>query len=84
MECVPAELAKEVTEKLVVPTIGIGAGRHCDGQVLVTSDMLGWNSGYVPKFVRTFSDLRSEALDAVKQYCQEVQDGSFPGPAESF
>jgi 3-methyl-2-oxobutanoate hydroxymethyltransferase len=84
MECVPAELAQDVTEKLVVPTIGIGAGRYCDGQVLVTSDMLGWNSGYVPKFVRTFSDLRSEALDAVKQYCHEVQDGSFPGPAESF
>ncbi|MBU6386330.1 MAG: 3-methyl-2-oxobutanoate hydroxymethyltransferase [Pirellula sp.] len=84
MECVPAELAKEVTQNLVVPTIGIGAGPHCDGQVLVTNDMLGWNSGYVPKFVRKFRDLRTQALDAVKEYCTEIQDGSFPGPAESF
>ena len=84
MECVPADLAKLVTEKLEVPTIGIGAGPHCDGQVLVTNDMLGWNSGYVPKFVRTFVDLRSQALQAVQQYCKEVQQGSFPGTKESF
>ncbi|MFM8571392.1 MAG: 3-methyl-2-oxobutanoate hydroxymethyltransferase [Pirellula sp.] len=84
MECVPAELAREVTEKLSVPTIGIGAGPYCDGQVLVTNDMLGWNSGYIPKFVRKFRDLRSQALDGVKEYCKEVQEGSFPGPSESF
>jgi 3-methyl-2-oxobutanoate hydroxymethyltransferase len=84
MECVPAELAKEVTSKLLVPTIGIGAGPHCDGQVLVTHDMLGWNTGHVPKFVRPFRDLRTQALDAVREYCNEVQAGSFPGPAESF
>jgi len=84
MECVPAELAKEVTQSLTVPTIGIGAGALCDGQVLVTNDLLGWNSGYVPKFVRQFKDLRTQALEAVEQYCKEVQDGSFPGPKESF
>lgn len=84
MECVPAELAKQVTQTLSVPTIGIGAGAGCDGQVLVTNDLLGWNSGYIPKFVRQFRDLRSQALDAVKEYCKEVQDGSFPGPKESF
>lgn len=84
MECVPTELAQEVTQSLAVPTIGIGAGPHCDGQVLVTNDMLGWNSGYVPKFVRRFSDMRTQALQAVKEYCKEVQSGSFPGQAESF
>lgn len=84
MECVPADLAAEVTKELLVPTIGIGAGPHCDGQVLVTNDMLGWNSGYTPKFVRRFRDLRSQALDAVQEFCREVQDGSFPGPSESF
>jgi 3-methyl-2-oxobutanoate hydroxymethyltransferase len=84
MECVPTELAQEVTQSLAVPTIGIGAGPYCDGQVLVTNDMLGWNSGYVPKFVRRFSDMRTQALQAVQEYCKEVQTGSFPGQAESF
>lgn len=84
IECVPAELAKQATETLTVPTIGIGAGPHCDGQVLVTHDMLGWTSGYVPKFVRTFADLKSSAIDAIQQYRSNVQDGTFPGKDESF
>jgi 3-methyl-2-oxobutanoate hydroxymethyltransferase len=84
IECVPAELAKQATERLTIPTIGIGAGPHCDGQVLVTNDMLGWNSGYVPKFVRPFADLKSLARDAFEQYKQSVQDGTFPGAKESF
>lgn len=84
IECVPAELAKQATETLTVPTIGIGAGPHCDGQVLVTHDMLGWTSGYVPKFVRTFADLKSSAIDAIQQYRSSVQDGTFPGKDESF
>jgi len=84
IECVPAELAKQATERLTIPTIGIGAGPHCDGQVLVTNDMLGWNSGYVPKFVRPFADLKSLARDAFEQYKQSVQDGTFPGTKESF
>jgi 3-methyl-2-oxobutanoate hydroxymethyltransferase len=84
IECVPAELAKVVTEKLTVPTIGIGAGPGCDGQVLVTNDMLGWNSGYVPKFVRQFADLKNLATDAVTAYRQQVRDGGFPGPKEAF
>jgi len=84
MECVPAELAKEVTRSLSVPTIGIGAGPECDGQVLVTNDLLGWNSGYVPKFVRKFADLRSQALDAAREYCKQIQSGKFPGSEESF
>jgi 3-methyl-2-oxobutanoate hydroxymethyltransferase len=84
IECVPAELAKHATEQLTVPTIGIGAGPHCDGQVLVTNDMLGWNSGYVPKFVRKFADLKSQAALAMEQYRDEVRAGTFPGPTESF
>ncbi len=84
MECVPSELAAELTKKLKVPTIGIGAGPHCDGQVLVTNDLLGWNSGYVPKFVRVYADLRTAARRAVEAYCQEVQSNRFPGENESF
>jgi len=84
IECVPPELAKMASEQLSVPTIGIGAGPHCDGQVLVTNDMLGWNSGYVPKFVRQYADLRSTASQAVKQFCEDVQKSEFPSSEESF
>jgi len=84
IECVPPELAKMASEQLSVPTIGIGAGPHCDGQVLVTNDMLGWNSGYVPKFVRRYADLRSAASQAVAKFCEDVQKGDFPSSEESF
>jgi 3-methyl-2-oxobutanoate hydroxymethyltransferase len=84
IECVPSELANQVTKMLSVPTIGIGAGPHCDGQVLVTNDMLGWNSGYIPKFVRPFANLRNEAMKAVEQYRSQVSSGEFPGIQESF
>jgi len=84
MECVPADLAREATSKLTVPTIGIGAGPHCDGQVLVTNDLLGWNSGYIPKFVRKVADLKTMATDAIKEYQAQVKSGGFPNQAESF
>lgn len=84
IECVPSELAAQVTKLLSVPTIGIGAGSGCDGQVLVTNDMLGWNSGYVPKFVRQFADLKNVAIRAVEEYRAQVQRGEFPGQQESF
>jgi 3-methyl-2-oxobutanoate hydroxymethyltransferase len=84
IECVPSELAAQVTKLLSVPTIGIGAGSGCDGQVLVTNDMLGWNSGYVPKFVRQFADLHNVAIKAVEEYRAQVQRGEFPGQQESF
>lgn len=84
IECVPAELAEQATKMLKVPTIGIGAGGHCDGQVLVTNDMLGWNSGYIPKFVRKYADLRTAAFEAVKKFTQDIETGVFPGPDESF
>ena len=84
IECVPPDLAKLATEQLSIPTIGIGAGPHCDAQVLVTNDILGWNSGYVPKFVRRYTDIRSACVQAVSQFCEDVQNGTFPSSEETF
>jgi len=84
MECVPDAIAADVTRQLSVPTIGIGAGPHCDGQVLVTNDLLGWNSGYLPKFVRQYAQLRQAAIDAVTHFKNDLQNRHFPGQSESF
>jgi 3-methyl-2-oxobutanoate hydroxymethyltransferase len=84
LECVPAELAKHVTHHVQIPTIGIGAGADCDGQVLVSDDMLGLTEGAPRKFVKGFADLRSQALQAMSDYCREVRDGTFPGPEHTF
>ncbi|HUY91362.1 MAG TPA: 3-methyl-2-oxobutanoate hydroxymethyltransferase [Pirellulales bacterium] len=84
LECIPAELAGRITQSLAVPTIGIGAGAGCDGQVLVTHDMLGLTSGYVPRFVKPYANLRGAIGDAVARYCQEVRDGAFPDEARTF
>jgi 3-methyl-2-oxobutanoate hydroxymethyltransferase len=84
LECVPVDLAKEISKRLQVPTIGIGAGPHCDGQVLVSDDLLGLTEGAPLKFVKRYADLRSQAVKAVADYCREVRDGSFPGPEHSF
>ena len=84
IECVPAELARQLTERLRVPTIGIGAGPDCDGQVLVTNDMLGLTSGYVPKFVRPWADLAQQMQQAFSDYRDSVRAGTFPAPSESF
>ncbi len=84
MECVPRELAKAMTEELTVPTIGIGAGPDCDGQVLVTHDLLGLTVGRVPKFVRPTAQLGQTIRQAVEQYNQTVRDGTFPSEGESF
>ena len=84
IECVPSELAMKLTKQLRVPTIGIGAGAHCDGQVLVTHDMLGLTSGYVPKFVRPWLNLSPQMLEAFRAYRQSVQEGTFPDASESF
>ncbi|MBI4677112.1 MAG: 3-methyl-2-oxobutanoate hydroxymethyltransferase [Elusimicrobia bacterium] len=78
LECVPPDLAREITHKLSIPTIGIGAGPHCDGQILVTDDMLGLTGGAPYSFVKRYCDLRSMAAQALGQYCREVRDGSFP------
>jgi len=84
MECVPRELAKAMTDELTVPTIGIGAGPDCDGQVLVTHDLLGLTVGRVPKFVRQTAQLGAAMRQAVAEYNQSVRDGSFPNDDESF
>jgi 3-methyl-2-oxobutanoate hydroxymethyltransferase len=78
LECIPAMVAADITAALKVPTIGIGAGPRCDGQVLVTHDLLGFTSGYVPRFVRQYADLRSVIHDAVGRYCDDVRKGAFP------
>jgi 3-methyl-2-oxobutanoate hydroxymethyltransferase len=84
LECVPADLAKEITKRLQIPTIGIGAGPHCDGQVLVSDDMLGLSEAGPTKFVKRYAELRAQSLKAIGDYCREVRDGSFPGPEHSF
>ena len=84
VECVPADLARQLTQRLTIPTVGIGAGVGCDGQVLVTHDMLGLTSGYVPKFVRTWANLSQQMSDAFVAYRDGVRDGSFPSPNETF
>src|SRR4051794_7935148 len=78
LECIPAALAAEITAKLKIPTIGIGAGPHCDGQVLVTSDLLGLTAGHVPKFVRKYADLRSIIQEAATRYRKDIELGEFP------
>jgi len=84
LECVPTPLARLITEKLDISTIGIGAGPHCDGQVLVAHDMLGFYGGHSPKFVRRFANLNDEITGALKNYKDEVTSGGFPGPEHGF
>src|ERR1700722_1320204 len=84
LESVPRDLAARITEKLHIPTIGIGAGPECDGQVLVLHDLLGLTQGHKPKFARQYVDLSGEISRAVTGYCADVQSGSFPSDAESF
>jgi len=84
VECVPAELAARVTETVKVPTIGIGAGPRCDGQVLVTPDILGLFEELRPRFVKQFADVGGVVRQAVESYCREVREGTFPGPEHSF
>lgn len=84
LECVPKELAKLVTDAVSIPTIGIGAGVHCDGQVLVSHDIFGLYAKIVPKFVKGYTDLRCKMLEATQQYIEEVKSRRFPEEAHSF
>lgn len=84
LECVPAKLAKLVSEKLSIPTIGIGAGAGCDGQILVYQDMLGMFSDYTPKFVKRFAEAGQVMKSAFADYIKEVQTGSYPAPEHTF
>jgi 3-methyl-2-oxobutanoate hydroxymethyltransferase len=79
VECVPDEVAARVTAQLAIPTIGIGAGSGCDGQVLVLYDLLGLTMGYVPRFARQYADLRTTVTQAVAAFCRDVNSGDFPG-----
>lgn len=84
LEKIPSGLAKKVTEALSVPTIGIGAGPHCDGQVLVLHDMLGLNKDFSPRFLRRYADLHDSMTGAVKNYISDVKEGSFPNENEQY
>ena len=84
VECVPADTAQKITTAVKIPTIGIGAGVACDGQILVTHDMLGLFDDFKPRFVKQYADLGQEILRAVEGYCREVREGTFPAPEHSF
>jgi len=84
LECVPLELAKTITDRLAIPTIGIGAGPHCDGQVQVFHDLLGLFDGFVPRHAKRYADLGTRITEAVRAYASEVREGSFPTEKESF
>ncbi|MBO5261362.1 MAG: 3-methyl-2-oxobutanoate hydroxymethyltransferase [Coprococcus sp.] len=84
LECVPEKLAKLVTESIGIPTIGIGAGKYCDGQVLVNQDMFGMYSDFVPKFVKQFANVGQCMREAVKEYISEINDGTFPASEHTY
>ena len=84
LEGIPDILAKKITKAINIPTIGIGAGPHCDGQVLVFHDVLGLNFGHVPKFVRQYANLGDQAINALKQFFADIESENFPSDAESY
>lgn len=84
LEAIPPDLAAQITQLVSIPTIGIGAGNACDGQVLVSTDLLGLSRGHQPKFAKRFADLGEQAVDAVASYVREVRDGSFPAAAHTY
>ena len=84
LECIPATIAQRITAEVAIPTIGIGAGVDCDGQVLVTNDLLGLSSGYLPRFVKPYADLKTVIGDAVTQFRDEVRERKFPTPDQAY
>ena len=84
LEAIPQQLAKIITEKVEIPTIGIGGGVHCDGQVLVLHDLLGLFKRFTPKFVKVYTDAYTAQVDAVKEFISDVQGESFPAAEHSF
>lgn len=84
LEGIPLGLGRRITQSLSIPTIGIGAGLHCDGQVLVLHDLLGLSERFHPTFVKTYANLKTQALDAIKRYKEEVELGKFPSEEESY
>ena len=83
LELIPAAVAERVTRSVSIPTIGIGAGIHCDGQVLVTHDMLGLNEGFAPKFLKKYAELGKATKEAAERFAAEVREGKYPGPEHS-
>lgn len=84
LEKIPMQLAQKITQSLTIPTIGIGAGPHCDGQILVYSDMLGLTIDFSPRFVRRYDSLHERVNDSVSRYIQDIQTGNFPDESESY
>ena len=84
LEKVPAKLAKEISQLLTIPVIGIGAGNECDGQVLVSHDMFGMTHEFSPRFLRRYLNLYDEMTNAVNRYCNDVQTGDFPNEKEQY
>jgi len=84
LEAIPPDVAARITEVVSIPTIGIGAGNACDGQVLVSTDLLGLSRGHVPKFAKQFADLGQQAVDAIGEYVREVRSGAFPASAHTY
>lgn len=84
LECVPDGVARMVTDAIDIPTIGIGAGRHCDGQVLVYHDLLGLEDRKLPRFVRRYADLKHDSTMAIARFCEDVRAGSFPSSEETY
>ena len=84
LEKIPAMLAKEVSESLAIPTIGIGAGKYCDGQVLVMHDMLGINTTFKPRFLRQYLNIGEQATRAVQQYISDIKSSDFPNDSEAY
>jgi len=84
LECIPAQLSEAISKTVSIPTIGIGAGKHCDGQVLVTHDMVGMFEKFIPSFVKQYANLAPQIREAVVAYHQEVKNGSFPDEDHSF
>jgi len=84
LECIPESLARTITESVSVPTIGIGAGKHCDGQVLVINDMLGLDENFKPKYVKTYANLNKAVKDAVTKFIEEVSTGEYPDEEHTY
>src|SRR3989338_3121675 len=84
LECIPLSLAEKITKKIKIPTIGIGAGIHCDGQVLVSNDILGIYGDFKPKFLKRYAEIGNEMKKAFEQYAKEVREGKFPDDEHSF
>ena len=83
LESIPAEVAERITDEVKIPTIGIGAGIHCDGQVLVLHDLIGLSFGVQPKFARVYTDAHATLEEAIRRFCEEIRAGTFPGEAET-